>query len=154
MPRRKQKNLNSLVNKCVILGFWTVKQKDDSLNNFGYFLYIPANIYLFPGNFWGKAISTFSLLSERHTVMLGNGSNSSSTPFAGGRLPSLLQRASQSRPTTSFTDANPNTQSPSKSFVLRTSEIGKHIWYISDHILVIPVMGAAKNLKPKALNLN
>lgn len=48
--------------------FWTVKQKEGSLNNFGYFLYIPANIYLFPGNFGGEAISTFSLLSEHHTV--------------------------------------------------------------------------------------
>lgn len=64
-----------------------------------------------------------------------------------------MQRVPQSMQTPSSNDANPDTKLPGKGFVL-TSEIGKHIWYVADHILVIPVMRAAKNLKPKALNLN
>ena len=71
-----------------------------------------------------------------------------------GTRPSHLHQVPQSMQMLSLTDVNLNTQLPRKDFVLLTSEIGKHIWYISDHILVIPVMRAAKNLKPKALNLN
>lgn len=39
-------------------------------------------------------------------------------------------------------------------YVFFLAWIGKLIWYISDCILVTPVMREVKNLKSKALNLN